>query len=128
MVQKTDMTTIDPNTPEAAESLLRRQGLDILSDAAMEAYNETRFFGGAMNPEIDTDVLNKWEVHAGMMKRQFFVSDPSKECRGLRRTAWYYPEGVAGGDGSPVIVLEDENDQELPPQQLTQIDDRPKAE
>jgi hypothetical protein len=101
-----------PDTVEAAEALLRSQGLEIITDEEIETYNASRFDHGAFNPKIHTDLL-EWEVNAGMMKRTFFIKDPSCESRGLRRTAWYYPQGIANGDGLPVLILEDEEGREI---------------
>ncbi|WOB06453.1 LPD38 domain-containing protein [Piscinibacter gummiphilus] len=100
------------NSAADAEKALRSMGLDMLSDDEIDAYNESRFEGGAMNQEVRADDL-QWVEHAGMMHRDFFVRDPSGASRGLLRRAWFYPDGVDGGDGSPVIVLEDENGNEI---------------
>ena len=97
---------------QAAQTLLASMGLQILSDERLAEYNENRFNNAGFNPGVDTSRLG-WEDVSGLLKKSFYVADPSGGYVGLRRTAWYYPNGTENSDGKPMILLEDENDREI---------------
>lgn len=95
-----------------AQALLDTLGLEVLSQEEIEGYNASRFDGGSMNPEVSLEAL-QWESMAGYLQKTLYVRDPDGESLGVRRTAFYYPEGVSEGDGTSVLIVEDEGGREI---------------